>query len=118
MIKRNENRVGYKKTMVGWIPKEWGTPCLGEVANVLFSNVDKKTKHAEINVFLCNYNVPVEREIGHIAELLPAVIMEDGATLAHGKDIRRRARPNITKVLCGIAVQRAPGAAVIVQDGA
>ncbi len=55
MSKRNENRPGYKKTKVEWIPREWGTTRLGKVANVLFSNVDKKTKDGEINVFLCNY---------------------------------------------------------------
>ena len=55
MKDRNENRPGYKKTKVGWIPKEWETTRLGEAANVLFSNVDKKIKENEIKVLLCNY---------------------------------------------------------------
>jgi len=55
MSKRNENRPGYKKTKVGWIPEEWGTASLCDVANVLFSNVDKKTNSNENDVLLCNY---------------------------------------------------------------
>jgi len=55
MIDRNENRPGYKKTKVGWIPEEWETANLGNVADVLFSNVDKKTKSDENHVLLCNY---------------------------------------------------------------
>ncbi len=55
MKDRNENRPGYKKTKVGWIPEEWGTASLCDVANVLFSNVDKKTNSNENDVLLCNY---------------------------------------------------------------
>ncbi len=55
MSKRNENRPGYKKTKVGWIPEEWKTACLCDIANVLFSNVDKKTNSNENDVLLCNY---------------------------------------------------------------
>jgi hypothetical protein len=32
MSKRNENRPGYKKTKVGWIPKEWEIPLLDTIA--------------------------------------------------------------------------------------
>jgi len=35
MSKRNENRAGYKKTKVGWIPKEWDVQPLGSIANVV-----------------------------------------------------------------------------------
>ena len=52
---RNENRPGHKKTKVGWIPEEWETAHLGNAADVLFSNVDKKTKSDENDVLLCNY---------------------------------------------------------------
>jgi type I restriction enzyme S subunit len=52
---RNKNRPGYKKTKVGWIPEEWGTASLCDVANVFFSNVDKKTNSNENDVLLCNY---------------------------------------------------------------
>ena len=55
MSKRNENRQGYKKTKVGWIPEEWETASLCDVANILFSNVDKKTNSNENDVLLCNY---------------------------------------------------------------
>jgi type I restriction enzyme S subunit len=33
MSKRNENRPGYKKTKVGWIPKEWGIQRIGELCS-------------------------------------------------------------------------------------
>ena len=32
MTARNENRPGYKKTKIGWIPEEWEAPFLGSVA--------------------------------------------------------------------------------------
>jgi type I restriction enzyme S subunit len=34
MSKRNENRPGYKKTKVGWLPKEWETPRIKDVGHV------------------------------------------------------------------------------------
>jgi len=34
MTKRNENRPGYKKTKVGWIPKEWECVRLKEVSDI------------------------------------------------------------------------------------
>ena len=55
MSGRNENRPGYKKTKVGWIPKEWQVVRLKNCAEVLFSNVDKKTNNNEYPVKLCNY---------------------------------------------------------------
>ena len=55
MSERNKNRLGYKKTKVGWIPEEWKTARLGTVADILFSNVDKKTNSNENDVLLCNY---------------------------------------------------------------
>lgn len=55
MSERNKNRPGYKKTKVGWIPEEWKTARLGTVADILFSNVDKKTNSNENDVLLCNY---------------------------------------------------------------
>jgi len=35
MIKRNENRPGYKKTKVGWIPEEWECVSIRDVAKVV-----------------------------------------------------------------------------------
>ncbi len=55
MSKRNENRPGYKETKVGWIPKEWQVVRLKNCAEILFSNVDKKTNNNEYPVKLCNY---------------------------------------------------------------
>jgi len=53
--KRNENRPGYKKTKVGWIPIDWATVTLRDVADIFFSNVDKKINSNENDVLLCNY---------------------------------------------------------------
>ena len=53
--KLNENRPGYKKTKVGWIPEEWEVALIGECAEVFFSNVDKKSEDNELPVKLCNY---------------------------------------------------------------
>ena len=50
-----EQREGYKKTKIGWIPEEWDTKRIDEIAEVLLSNVDKKSSTNEINVLLCNY---------------------------------------------------------------
>ncbi|MDY6854199.1 MAG: restriction endonuclease subunit S [Thermodesulfobacteriota bacterium] len=55
MKDRNENRPGYKKTKVGWIPDEWETASLGDIATVFVSNVDKKNNPNEVDVLLCNY---------------------------------------------------------------
>jgi len=55
MKDRNENRLGYKKTLIGWIPQEWQTTILGHVTEVIFSNVDKKLGFDEQGVLLCNY---------------------------------------------------------------
>jgi len=46
---------GYKETKLGLIPKDWQTKHLSEVASVMPSNVDKKTKKQETPVRLCNY---------------------------------------------------------------
>ena len=55
MTIKNKNRTGYKKTKVGWIPNKWKWKHVFECANVLFSNVDKKSVDGEISVKLCNY---------------------------------------------------------------
>lgn len=55
MTNNNENRPGYKKTKIGWIPEEWETPYLKNCAYVKSSNVDKKSYDTEIPVKLCNY---------------------------------------------------------------
>ena len=45
--------------------------------------------------------------------------MEDGAaTSTHGKDIGGGAAPDTIKDICGAAAHGAPGAAIVVQDGA
>lgn len=55
MSKHNKSRPGYKKTKVGWIPDKWELVPLGQCAEVLFSNVDKKSNDNELPVKLCNY---------------------------------------------------------------
>ena len=40
---------------VDLIPKSWSSTRLGNVANILFSNVDKHTVEGEVPVRLCNY---------------------------------------------------------------
>src|SRR5690554_2849716 len=43
MAKRNENRPGYKKTKVGWIPEEWECYRLSEIANINPESLSGKT---------------------------------------------------------------------------
>ena len=43
MNKLNENRPGYKKTKVGWIPKEWERVKLKEIANINPESITEKT---------------------------------------------------------------------------
>jgi len=45
----------YKKTELGWIPKEWEVEMLVNVVALSVSNVDKKSRNSEQKVFLCNY---------------------------------------------------------------
>ena len=40
---------------LGTIPADWETACLGDVADIAFSSVDKKTIEGEEPVRLCNY---------------------------------------------------------------
>lgn len=51
----NEDRPGYKKTKVGWIPEEWGVVSIADVSKVFVSSVDKRNSLDEFDVFLCNY---------------------------------------------------------------
>src|SRR5690554_1093118 len=39
MAKRNENRPGYKKTKVGWIPEEWNYDFLSSIVSGLIAGV-------------------------------------------------------------------------------
>jgi type I restriction enzyme S subunit len=55
MKDRNENRPNYKKTKLWWIPEEWEITILCHVADIIFSNVDKKINPDEHDVLLCNY---------------------------------------------------------------
>jgi type I restriction enzyme, S subunit len=50
-----EKREGYKKTAIGWIPEDWDIKRVDEIADVLLSNVDKKSTPNEIDILLCNY---------------------------------------------------------------
>ena len=63
MRDRNKNKTGYKKTKIGWIPKEWGIVHLHECSEIMFSNVDKKININEEPVMLCNYNDVYNNEI-------------------------------------------------------
>lgn len=44
-----------KKARIGRIPENWEVVMLNDVADIKFSNVDKKTVADELPVFLCNY---------------------------------------------------------------
>lgn len=62
---RNENRPGYKKTKIGWIPEEWNCVRLREIAPVCTNGfVGKATDHysEEKNavLYVQGYNVNVE----------------------------------------------------------
>ena len=50
MSKRNENRPGYKKTKVGWIPKEWDVIQLNQLVlkESPLSSIQEQKKIAEI----------------------------------------------------------------------
>ncbi|MFD2144323.1 restriction endonuclease subunit S [Mucilaginibacter antarcticus] len=50
-----ENKVGYKHTPLGFIPKEWKLKELRSISLTVFSNVDKHIIEGEREVFLCNY---------------------------------------------------------------
>ncbi len=43
MSNLNENRPGYKKTKVGWIPEEWGCVKLNEISNINPESITNKT---------------------------------------------------------------------------
>jgi len=45
----------FKNTKIGRIPKKWGVKELSKIADVLSSNVDKKSLPVEKKVRLCNY---------------------------------------------------------------
>jgi len=45
----------YMKTKIGKIPANWKVFKLNNIADIKFSNVDKKTVADELPVFLCNY---------------------------------------------------------------
>ncbi|MCK4869830.1 MAG: hypothetical protein KAS93_01835 [Gammaproteobacteria bacterium] len=45
MSKRNENRPGYKKTKIGWMPEEWDVCGFGNIATLCKEKINpKKTK--------------------------------------------------------------------------
>jgi type I restriction enzyme S subunit len=46
---------GYKKTKSGWIPEDWLFLKLHQIAELIFSNVDKLSFENEVKVRLCNY---------------------------------------------------------------
>ena len=52
MRDRNENRPGYKKTKVGWIPKSWSTDIFDDLFQRLRQpvNVDPQKKYQEIGI--------------------------------------------------------------------
>jgi len=56
---RNENRPGYKKTKVGWIPQEWNVFHAGEVFTIqLGKMLSKKARQGKNpQSYLANYNV-------------------------------------------------------------
>ena len=59
MTDRNENRPGYKKTIVGWIPKKWEISPAGEVFDIQLGKMLSKKARQGNNPkpYLANYNV-------------------------------------------------------------
>ena len=59
MSKRNENRPGYKKTKVGWIPDEWKILPAGEVFDIQLGKMlsEKARQGNNPQNYLANYNV-------------------------------------------------------------
>lgn len=59
MSKRNENRPGYKKTKVGWIPDEWEVLLAGEVFDIQLGKMlsEKARQGNNPQPYLANYNV-------------------------------------------------------------
>jgi type I restriction enzyme S subunit len=100
MKDRNENRPGYKKTKVGWIPQEWRVTCLAEVS-IMMSNgfVGKATDHyseaKDAVTYVQGYNVKpfaidytgikkVSREF-HLRQKKTALKLEDILTIQTGE---------------------------------
>jgi type I restriction enzyme S subunit len=56
---RNENRLEYKKTKVGWIPKEWEILPAGEVFDIQLGKMlsQKARQGNNPQPYLANYNV-------------------------------------------------------------
>ena len=59
MTDRNENRPGYKKTKIGWLPEEWKILPAGEVFNIqLGKMLNKKARQGNnLQPYLANFNV-------------------------------------------------------------
>ena len=59
MTDRNENKPGYKKTKVGWIPTEWEILPAGDVFDIqLGKMLSKKARQGNnLKPYLANYNV-------------------------------------------------------------
>lgn len=118
MTKINENRKGYKKTKVGWIPKDWDVKKLRDISDVFSSNVDKLSLHNERDIYLCNYMdvfkndyitkkisfmkaTATDNEINKFSlKLNDVIITKDSETQ---DDIAKSAvvSENLTNVLCG-----------------
>ena len=59
MTDRNENRPGYKKTKVGWIPDEWEVLPASEVFDIQLGKMlsEKARQGKNPQPYLANYNV-------------------------------------------------------------
>jgi type I restriction enzyme S subunit len=59
MSKRNENRLGYKETKVGWIPEDWKILPAGEVFDIQLGKMlsEKARQGNNPQPYLANYNV-------------------------------------------------------------
>ena len=63
----------FKDSELGRIPKSWSLKKLGDLSNIFFSNVDKKTEESETEVLLCNYmDVYSNRNINKRIEFMQA----------------------------------------------
>jgi len=59
MTERNENRRGYKRTEVGWIPEEWDCPKFGTVFDIQLGKMlnEKARLGSNQKPYLANYNI-------------------------------------------------------------
>ncbi len=73
LLTKGISHTEFKDSELGRIPKSWSLKKLGDLSNIFFSNVDKKTDENETEVLLCNYmDVYSNRNIDKRIEFMQA----------------------------------------------